>query len=169
MFYPILISVQLSIFVDAAGHARITDFGCSAVTQGPDSTQSISHGPGHAVQWAAPEIAGVDGIYSKEADVFSFAMVMIEVRYELVICVDHWFNDISLSQVFTGAAPFGDRTPQKAMEAIVNGERPPRPTHSAFTDKLWILMQRCWHQDPRMRPRALELLADIRGSWVFPF
>jgi len=65
-------------------------------------------------------------------------------------------------QVFTDAAPFNDRAPQEAMEAIIGGDRPPRPTHSTFTDELWVLMQRCWHQDPQARPRASELLGGLR-------
>ena len=81
--------------MDAAGHARISDFGGSTVTQGPGSTQSVSDNPDHAVQWAAPEIAGGDGTYSKEADVFSFAMVMIEVRYEWIISIHPWLTLVS--------------------------------------------------------------------------
>ena len=34
---------------------------------------------GHTARWTAPEILTEEGTYSKEADVFSFAMVMIEV------------------------------------------------------------------------------------------
>lgn len=33
------------------------------------------------MQWTAPEILNGQGTYSKETDVFSFAMVAIEVRY----------------------------------------------------------------------------------------
>ena len=42
------------------------------------------------------------------------------------------------------------------MLAIMSGERLPRPTHPTFTEDLWILMQRCWHQDPTSRPQILE-------------
>ena len=35
---------------------------------------------GDSTRWIAPEILGNLGTFSKEADVFSFAMVMIEVR-----------------------------------------------------------------------------------------
>jgi serine/threonine protein kinase len=37
---------------------------------------------GHSVRWTAPEILNGQGTYSKETDVFSFAMVTIEVRCE---------------------------------------------------------------------------------------
>ena len=78
--------------MDAAGHARISDFGGSTVTEGPGLAGSASDNPDHAVQWAAPEIAGGDGKYSKEADVFSFAMVMVEVRYKWIVSIRPWLT-----------------------------------------------------------------------------
>jgi len=68
--------------MDPTGRARITDFGLAAVTQDLDSVRSASGDRGHTVRWTAPEILEEQGTYSKEADVFSFAMVMIEVRCE---------------------------------------------------------------------------------------
>jgi hypothetical protein len=42
--------------------------------------ECASDDQGHIPRWTAPEILNNQGTYSKEADVFSFAMVMIEVR-----------------------------------------------------------------------------------------
>jgi len=66
--------------VDAAGHARITDFGLATVTQNLDSVRSASANYGHTARWTAPEVMKQEGAYSREADIFSFAMVTIEVR-----------------------------------------------------------------------------------------
>ena len=66
--------------MDASGNARITDFGLAMVTQDPDSLRCGSDECGDGVRWIAPEILENRGTYSKEADVFSFAMVTIEVR-----------------------------------------------------------------------------------------
>ena len=71
---------QPNILIDANGHARITDFGLAMATQDLDSLRSTLDDHGHTVRWTAPEILSEQGTYSKEADVFSFAMVMIEVR-----------------------------------------------------------------------------------------
>jgi serine/threonine protein kinase len=76
-----LTRVQPNILVDAAGHAQITDFGLARVTQNLDSIRSASGDQGHTPRWTSPEILNEEGTYSKEADVFSFAMVMIEVRH----------------------------------------------------------------------------------------
>lgn len=70
---------QLHILVDNSGRARIADFGLATITQNLDSIRSASLQHGCSPRWTAPEI--LDGKrYSKEADIFSFAMVMIEVR-----------------------------------------------------------------------------------------
>ena len=65
--------------MDARGNARITDFGLAIVTQDLDSLQDGSDECGDGARWIAPEILQDRGTYSKEADVFSFAMVTIEV------------------------------------------------------------------------------------------
>jgi len=69
-----------------------------------------------------------------------------------------------LSQGFTGAAPFSDRLPTAAILAIMKGERPPQPTHPKFTPELQTLMQRCWYQDPHLRPEASEVFEILHGS-----
>ena len=69
--------------MDASGNARITDFGLAMVTQDIDSlrTRGGSDECGDGARWIAPEILENRETYSKEADIFSFAMVTIEVRY----------------------------------------------------------------------------------------
>jgi len=71
-------------------------------------------------------------------------------------------HSVSL-QVFTGAVPFSKNLPAAATLAIMAGERPPRPTHSQFTNQLWTLMQRCWNQDPLLRPEASEVFKVLTG------
>jgi len=76
----ILIPNQQNILVDITGRARITDCGLSMVTQNLDSVRSAPGKHGDSTRWIAPEILANRGTFSKEADIFSFAMVMIEVR-----------------------------------------------------------------------------------------
>ena len=77
-FTSIFILDQANILVDSSGRARLADFGLAMVTKNLDSKPSDVQHRGHTVGWAAPEVME-KGIYSKEADMFSFAMVMIEV------------------------------------------------------------------------------------------
>jgi serine/threonine-protein kinase TNNI3K len=73
---------QSNILVDAAGHARITDYGLAQVTRKLGSAHSSAGGGqiDHTVRWTAPEVLN-DGRYNEEADIYSFAMVMVEVRH----------------------------------------------------------------------------------------
>jgi len=70
---------QPNILVDPTGHAMITDCGLAIVTQNLDSIRGAPDQHGDSARWIAPEILDNRGTFSKEADVFSFAMVMIEV------------------------------------------------------------------------------------------
>ena len=72
---------QLNILVDDAGRARITDFSLATVGKNSDSMPIVLDDQSHTARWTAPEILTEQGAYSKESDVFSFAMVMIEVRH----------------------------------------------------------------------------------------
>jgi len=69
-------------------------------------------------------------------------------------------------QVFTGASPFSNPSSFATALAIVEGKRPQQPTHPAFTEDLWALVQRCWDQDPHLRPEVPEVLELLRGSSV---
>jgi len=62
--------------VDASGCARITDFG---LAQDYGIGRGTGMAPAGTARWTAPEILEDKGALSKEADVFSFAMVMVEV------------------------------------------------------------------------------------------
>ena len=70
------------------------------------------------------------------------------------------------TQVFTGRVPFDPGPPAAAMMAILEGKRPPRPTHQNFTDGLWALMEVCWNQHPYWRPEMSVVLQTLRGSSV---
>ena len=70
--------IQSNILVDISGHARIADFGLTKLTKHLHSIESASHRHGPLLQWSAPEVLK-EGAYSKEADVFSFGMVVYEV------------------------------------------------------------------------------------------
>ena len=76
-FTIILTLSQPNILVDDSGHVQIADFGLTMVTQNLDSVQSASSHHSHTARWAVPEVLN-RGIHSKETDIFSFAMVMIE-------------------------------------------------------------------------------------------
>ena len=65
--------------MDGSGNAQIVDFGLASVVRDPSSVASTSD-VGHTPRWTAPEILRHGMPASKESDVFSFAMVIFEVR-----------------------------------------------------------------------------------------
>ena len=78
-FYCIDVN-QSNVLVDAAGRARITDFYFATVITDVDSELSTLFQRSCTQRWTAPEVLN-GGRYSKEADIFSLAMVMVEVRH----------------------------------------------------------------------------------------
>ena len=85
--YTTLTPNQLNILVEDFGHACIADFGLAKVTQNLDSIRNVSCQNGHIVRWATPEDLS-KGEYSKEAVIFSFTAVVIEVRYGCLSCAE---------------------------------------------------------------------------------
>lgn len=65
--------------MDEIGHARIIDFGLAVVIQNLDSIRGTFNEHDCNSGWSAPEILSNQGSHSKEADVFSFVGVAIEV------------------------------------------------------------------------------------------
>jgi serine/threonine protein kinase len=75
---------QMNILVDVVDnvpHARIADFGITIVTKNLDSIRAETPQNVHTPRWSAPEIFRKQNP-SKESDVYSFAMVTIEVYHE---------------------------------------------------------------------------------------
>lgn len=73
-----LILIQSNVLVDDSCHAQIAGFGLAAVTKDVDAMPSTSYEHNSIPRWTAPEVLK-GGAYSKAMDIFSFAMLMIEV------------------------------------------------------------------------------------------
>jgi len=119
------------------------------VNSGPAGfTVAVTPGAVGTSRWSPPELMSsvIDGtvrpvMESKPADVFSFAMLVVEV--------------------FTGAPPFEGRTPAKAAYDIFRGDRPEMPGNAqavGLTAEMWELLEKCWHQNPENRPTMGEVV-----------
>lgn len=67
-------------------------------------------------------------------------------------------------KIFTGAVPFGNCPLVTSVTHIIQGKRPPRSPNPILTDDLWALTQRCWDQQPQLRPQMAEILKAVPGS-----
>ena len=72
-------SHQIDVLVDETGRARIKDFGLAVINTVP-TVYAVNHRYDR-IQWIAPELVVEGGPFSKESNIFSFAMLMVEVRY----------------------------------------------------------------------------------------
>lgn len=70
---------QMNTLVNEFGRARVAEFALATVHPNNGSTDSITELRNHTTRWSAPEVLGETGPLTKKADVFSFAMVTIEV------------------------------------------------------------------------------------------
>ncbi|KAF9647918.1 kinase-like protein, partial [Thelephora ganbajun] len=130
-----------NILVDATGNARIVDFGHANIAGDIISFVSNTNEQVNTPRYPAPEILGDGGRCSKESDVFSFGMVMIEV--------------------FTGKVPFSNLPTTATTTSIATGVRPKRPSHPSLTDHLWALTRHCWEERPQDRPQMDEVIKRL--------
>ncbi|KAG0587185.1 hypothetical protein KC19_2G146400 [Ceratodon purpureus] len=99
--------------------------------------------------WRAPEILeavknrtlGTSNVFTPKVDVYSYAMTCYEI--------------------LTGYVPFEHLEDKGTnMDRVLQGKRPTLPQHL----KPWVieLFQRCWHEDPLVRPTFLEIMAIFK-------
>ena len=67
-------------------------------------------------------------------------------------------------KVFTGNVPFHNSTTAIIITSIITGGRPKRPSHPAFTERLWALAQWCWKEKPEDRPRMDQVIEYLSVS-----
>lgn len=152
--------------VDSFGNPRITDFGLATIVRDPNSFLSGTENRDHTVRWTAPEILGSGQATTKESDIFSFGMVMIEVGGNRSTIYQRPYP---LLKVFTGEIPFKRVQTSEVVMRITGGERPERPTHPKFTDPLWELTKECWKVAPQDRPKMEDVLRKLSVPSFFVF
>ncbi|KAJ8079686.1 hypothetical protein PM082_016507 [Marasmius tenuissimus] len=139
-----------NVVVADDGHCRLVDFGLSVTSSlsdcSPNSKPIVSTFIQGSVRWLAPEVL-LTNTSDIPRDLFSYALTIIEMM--------------------TGQDPFFDLLHEPAVAvAIARGKRPARPLHPKegwCPDNIWDLVERCWAQDPRDRPKAVEVHAYLEG------
>ena len=145
--------------VDASGNPRITDFGLATIARDPSSFPGDPDGQGYTPRWTAPEILQFGKTATKESDIFSFGMVIIEVGGDRSTIRR---SPNPLTEVFTGEVPFNGIVASAAMKSIMDGGRPMRPDHPDLTESLWMLTRRCWAKEARDRPKMREVIKELK-------
>ena len=158
-------ATQSDILVDQHSRARIADFTFAIIrsNRGIPCGTIESHNS-TAPRWTAPEVLGGKASLSKKADIFSFAMLMIEVSMMHIAWQHPTDWTVTLPKVFTGNVPFEDSPPFRLPIDIVDGKRPQRPEKPFLTDDTWKLIESCWNPKADSRPdigTVLQTLAPI--------
>ena len=149
--------------IDRDGHARLTDFGLISIIREENSVVSPQDSDtANTTTWAAPEILE-GGPASKEGDIFTFAMVAVEVRARGISGRSSIPPTLRVfEQTFTGNPPFVMSSHTATVE-ILNGKRPGRPV-TLRHQGLWGIITRSWSKMPRERPTAFELVKFFQES-----
>ncbi|KAK8622253.1 hypothetical protein V6N13_117176 [Hibiscus sabdariffa] len=125
-----------NLLMDENEVVKVADFGVARVK----SQSGVMTAETGTYRWMAPEIIEHKP-YDHKADVFSFGIMLWEL--------------------LTGKLPYEYLTPlQAAVGVVQKGLRPTIPKHS--NPKLSQLLERCWQQDPTLRPDFSEIIEILQ-------
>ncbi|KAF9647772.1 kinase-like protein [Thelephora ganbajun] len=133
-----------NILVDHFSRARVAAFTLATVYPNQDPPSDVKELHNLNTRWTAPEVLEEKEPLTKKADIFSFAMLTVEM--------------------FAGTVPFHSIQSVTSVIKIIHGDRPPRPTDPLLTDGVWTLICRCWDQSPQSRPEMTTVLQHIAPS-----
>jgi len=136
-----------NILINSNGQACLADCGIISILLQEDSIATYAHG--YITRWTPPEILGGSNQCTREADIFSFGMVVIEV--------------------FTGKHPFSEFNTPSAIMKVMARERPVHPPGTeklGFVTQIWDMTVNCWRHDPADRPTTAAVVKFLRECYT---
>ncbi|KAL8098406.1 serine/threonine-protein kinase STY46-like [Apium graveolens] len=125
-----------NLLLDENEVVKVADFGVARVK----AQSGVMTAETGTYRWMAPEVIEHKP-YDHKADIFSFAIVLWEL--------------------LTGKIPYEYLTPlQAAVGVVQKGLRPTIPKNTL--PKISELLERCWQQDPTLRPDFTEIIAILQ-------
>ncbi|KZT29110.1 kinase-like protein [Neolentinus lepideus HHB14362 ss-1] len=147
---------QGNIVVNDDGEPCLTDFGISTFSS--SFTISNEYASSGTLRWMAPEILEDPNTTNQQireritpaCDMYAFACVC----YETYTLKSPWQGEIvdgqprMLSDV-------------QIREKVLAGMRPSRPPGDVIPNEVWLLMEKCWVNDPQIRMTAAAAQKDL--------
>jgi len=144
------------VVISRTGTAQVGYYGLSPIISNPIFTIETLVSP----RWLAQEIINPPSseqiTASKSTDVFSFAMLAVEV--------------------FSGKVPFWSMTDRFAAVQVAKGGRPAKPQAAeqlGLSEEIWEFIEKCWSEIPSERPTIDEVVTVwegfVNGYVVVPF
>ncbi|XP_071174999.1 mast/stem cell growth factor receptor kita-like [Mytilus edulis] len=97
-----------------------------------------------------------NGQYSKEGDIYMFAMVI----YELYMALDVHQHDNMASEL--ECAPFATVSISELLKTLYSGKVPMQPDYCP--DWLYDIMKLCWNRDRTRRPTTYYIIKEIKRN-----
>ncbi|KZT26802.1 kinase-like protein [Neolentinus lepideus HHB14362 ss-1] len=130
-----------NVLISDKGESLLTDFGRSLILESEGFTHTLAVA---STRYTAPEILvpiSDDHIPKADfrSDIYSFA--------------------VTIWEIYTGQKPFANISHPTRVSVVV-AQQKRRPDRAGVPDAWWNLLQRCWDQDPRLRPTVEVVVND---------
>ncbi|KAL5727488.1 non-specific serine/threonine protein kinase [Ranunculus cassubicifolius] len=129
-----------NILRDKAGHLKLTDFALSKRVQEKDSHAYKMTGGTSSYRYMAPEVYRRES-YGKSVDVFSFAMIVYEM--------------------LQGGPSSKAVSPEELVDKRAYEDSRPSLSSFLYPEAIRVLLRRCWHKNPELRPSFEEIITDL--------
>ncbi|KAG8715219.1 hypothetical protein FRC09_016814 [Ceratobasidium sp. 395] len=136
-----------NVLLSSNGEALLADFGNAVLVGGALLfTESTSARSGFSMRWAAPEQLLNEVAYSRQADVYSLGMTVLEI----------------ISRQLPYAEAKNEAAVMMTVLKLKHPRRPDKiPVESKQGNTLWALLKTCWSRDPEDRPEASYVASVI--------
>ncbi|KAG8702096.1 hypothetical protein FRC08_003692, partial [Ceratobasidium sp. 394] len=138
-----------NVLLSNDGVAQITDFGNAALGSSTLAFTESTTRSHLSTRWAAPEQLDDKVAHSREADVYSLGMTILEV-----ISRQKPYANIGTENAVITTILIKKQHPQRPEDTI--------PTESKHGNTLWSLLELCWSWNPEDRPEAIEVTRTMR-------
>lgn len=164
---------QANILVDGGGGARIAGLGNATIlphseawtmVEGETSADRLARGHTPEPTWGGPPSNPTDTTHPTTADdILALGVVSWEVWS---VTLGGYVPFSHSGQVLTGRVPFCEMTKAAASHSMLKGVRPQRPNGHRISDRMWYIIEHCWHSEPSERisiEEAVSLLETELG------